>query len=301
MESYMQYNKIVTDENLMETVKHGTNIYPFKCYFEKISEFDFHCIDWHWHTELEFVYIESGSMTLWVGEKKLELSEGEGIFINSKILHRFYSDDEAVIPNFLCKPSFISSENNLIYQKYIKPIISSSFVFQVFQEDVLWQSEVLSIMRQIFNAQEQDSARELLTSVLVQKLWLIFFENIDKTLVDEQTNTSGSAQARLQLIMQFIHQNYKQDISLDEIACYAKISKSTVLNLFNRFLHITPINYLISYRLKEAAVLLANTERKINTIADETGFHNVDYFCRIFKKNYKMTPTEYRKNKCLIQ
>ena len=56
----MAQNKIVTDENLMESAKHGTDSYPFKCYFEKLSQFDFHCIDWHWHTEWEFVYVESG-------------------------------------------------------------------------------------------------------------------------------------------------------------------------------------------------------------------------------------------------
>ena len=41
----MAQNKIVTDENLMESAKHGTDGYPFKCYFEKLSQFDFHCID----------------------------------------------------------------------------------------------------------------------------------------------------------------------------------------------------------------------------------------------------------------
>ena len=45
----MAQNKIVTDENLMESAKHGTDSYPFKCYFEKLSQFDFHCIDGHWH------------------------------------------------------------------------------------------------------------------------------------------------------------------------------------------------------------------------------------------------------------
>ena len=55
----MAQNKIVTDENLMESAKHGTDSYPFKCYFEKLSQFDFYCIDWHWHTEWEFVYVAS--------------------------------------------------------------------------------------------------------------------------------------------------------------------------------------------------------------------------------------------------
>ena len=54
---------------------------------------------------------------------------------------------------------------------------------------------------------------------------------------------------------------------------------------------------MIGYRLKKAALLIKNTEKKINTISYETGFHNVDYFCRAFKKSYNMTPTEYRKSK----
>lgn len=293
----MAQNKIVTDENLMESAKHGTDSYPFKCYFEKLSQFDFHCIDWHWHTEWEFVYVESGSMTVCVGESMFTLSEGNGIFINSKILHKFYSSDETVIPNFLCMPSFLAPENSLIYQKYIQPIVSSSLSYLILNGEKLWQGEALEIMKQIFSAQAREGDGELFTSVLMQKLWLIIYENIDKTCMEEQTDDSGSAQARLQLMMQFLHQNYAEDISLKEIACYANISKSTVLNLFNRFLHITPINYLIGYRLKKAALLIKNTEKKINTISYETGFHNVDYFCRAFKKSYNMTPTEYRKSK----
>lgn len=62
--------------------------------------------------------------------------------------------------------------------------------------------------------------------------------------------------------MQYIHQNYPQDILLDDIAGCAGVSKSTALNLFHRFLHLTPIHYLISYRLNEAALLLSKTEKK---------------------------------------
>lgn len=73
---------------------------------------------------------------------------------------------------------------------------------------------------------------------------------------------SASSQARLQLMMQYIHQNYSHNISLEELADHARISKSTALNLFRKFLHITPINYLIHYRLNEAALLLSKTEKK---------------------------------------
>lgn len=100
----MAQNKIVTDENLMESAKHGTDGYPFKCYFEKLSQFDFHCIDWHWHTEWEFVYVESGNMTVCVGESMFSLSR-EWYFINSKICTNFIPVMKLSSPiSFVCRP-----------------------------------------------------------------------------------------------------------------------------------------------------------------------------------------------------
>lgn len=291
------YSKILTDDDLMETVQHGSNGYPFKFYYENLAMFDFNCIDWHWHAELEFVYIESGNVACWVGDKQFVLSEGDGIFINSKILHRFYSKKEAVIPNFLCLPSFIGAQESLIYRKYVLPVISSSLSFLIFRALVPWQAKAIEIMKQIIAVQDDDLSCELATASLVQELWLNIYENADFTYTEDKMDRSASSMARLQLMMQYIHMNYAHEISLDDIAADAKISKSTVLNLFRNYLHITPVNYLIDYRLKEAAVLLSKTEKKINAISSETGFHNVDYFCRLFKKHYHLTPTQYRKEK----
>ena len=126
------YTKIITDENLMETLPHGSQDYPFRYYYEHLAQFDFNCIDWHWHTELEFVYVQSGTVTVWIGEKQLELPSDSGIFINSKFLHRFSSPVDAVIPNFLCMPSFLAATDSYIYQNYVKPIDHQIFLFGLF-------------------------------------------------------------------------------------------------------------------------------------------------------------------------
>ena len=68
------YTKIITGEDLMETAQHGSTLYPFQFYYEDLSVFDFNCIEWHWHTELEFIYIESGTVTLWIDRKSTRLN-----------------------------------------------------------------------------------------------------------------------------------------------------------------------------------------------------------------------------------
>ena len=91
--------------------------------------------------------------------------------------------------------------------------------------------------------------------------------------------------------------DFRHNLTLEDIAGQAMVSKSTALNLFRRYLHDTPVHYLVKYRLQEAAKLLATTEKKITVISGETGFENMDYFCKTFKKYYGRTPTEYRRKK----
>ena len=289
------YNKILTDENRMETIQHGSKEYPFHFYYDNLELFDFHCIEWHWHTEFEFVYVETGTVYFGISDKQFALSEGQGVFINSKILHRYFSQGKAIVPNFVLMPYFIAAQDSLIYQKYVLPIMASPMDYQIFSSDIPWQAQALSLMREIMAAQEKASDVELVSSYLIQKIWHILYQNTDVEHMGKKENYSASSQARLQLMMQYIHQKFAYNISLSDIADQAKVSKSTALNLFQRYLGISPVTYLINYRLQEAAKLLASTEKKVTVISKDTGFDNVDYFCKAFKKYYKLTPTEYRK------
>lgn len=289
------YNKILTDENMMETIQHGSKEYPFHFYYDNLELFDFHCIEWHWHTEFEFAYVETGTVYFGISDKQFALSEGQGVFINSKILHRYFSQEKAIVPNFVLMPVFLAPQDSLIYQKYVLPIMSSPMDYQIFSSDIPWQAEVLSLMREITAAQEKTCDVELVSSYLIQKIWHILYQNTDVEHMGKKENYSASSQARLQLMMQYIHQDFAYNISLSDIADQAKVSKSTALNLFHRYLGISPVTYLVNYRLQEAAKLLASTEKKVTVISKDTGFDSVDYFCKAFKKYYKLTPTEYRK------
>ncbi|MFR6583354.1 MAG: helix-turn-helix transcriptional regulator [Ruminococcus sp.] len=131
----------------------------------------------------------------------------------------------------------------------------------------------------------------------MQQLWLEIYKHTDLSTIPEITG-QFSVNPRKTPADDAVYSRKLQKKSFpDEIAAQSMISKSSALNLFRSYLHITPVNYLINYRLKQAALLLSHTEKKVSTISAETGFHNVDYFCRAFKKHYQVTPGEYRKEK----
>lgn len=291
------YSRIKTDETLRETVCHGSEEYPFQYYNEDIWQFDFHCIDWHWHCEVEFVYIEKGTAEFLIGSGRHILSAGTGIFINSRVIHRFEAAESVIIPNIVFSPELLSPKEGLIYRKYIQPLVSSSAEYLIFTPAVPWQQEVIRGLKSVFDIQENENIRELKTAQLLLGIWGIIYENTDISQIPPAAKAAAHTQAQLQIMMQYIHKNYREHITLGEIAGTVSVSKSSALNIFRKYLHISPISYLVNYRLKCAAKLLESTDSSVYSVAAGTGFENAGYFCRCFKELFGVTPGEYRKNK----
>ena len=98
-------------------------------------------------------------------------------------------------------------------------------------------------------------------------------------------------------MIQYIHDHYAEELTLDRIAAAASLSKSGALNLFHSGIATSPVAYLIQYRLSQAAALLSTTQKAVSAIAAETGFASSGYFCRKFRQHYHMSATEYRRQK----
>ena len=293
----MDNYKITTDETLRETARHGSSSYPFAYYPEDIWQFDFHRVDWHWHHELEFLFVAKGTAICLVGTNKIELHQGCGLFINSSILHRFEAQGSTFVPNIVFSPTLLAPESSLIYEKYISPVINSSIAYQIFNPHTAWQNHVLQLLSQVFALQETDENNELRTIQLLFKIWDIITKHIDLASSSSDLYRFNHKQARLQTMMQYIHDHYTEEITLETIAASASISKSGALHIFQSGIHISPVAYLIQYRLAQAAEHLYTTQKSVSSIAEETGFASSGYFCRKFRQHYHMSPNEYRQKK----
>lgn len=293
----MDTYKTTTDETLRETVLHGSREYPFAYYLEDVWQFDFHRIDWHWHHELEFVYASKGSILCSIGAEKIKLDQGCGLFINSGILHRFEAEDSTLTPNMVFAPTLLAPEKSLIYEKYVRPIIHAAVPYQVFEPHIPWQNCILQSMTHIFTLQEKEESMELLTLQSLLQLWELLFRHMDLNTSSPMLHRLNHQQARLQAMMQYIHEHYTEAITLEAIAEAAAISKSGALQIFQSCIHISPVAYLIQYRLAQAAEQLYTTKKTVSSIAEETGFTSSAYFCRKFRQHYHTSPAEYRRKK----
>ena len=92
-----------------------------------------------------------------------------------------------------------------------------------------------------------------------------------------------------------IDENAHDALDLDDAASAAGLSPFHFLRVFSRVLGVTPHQYLVRSRLRRAARLLADEERRISDIAFDAGFGDLSNFARTFRRAAGMTPRAYRK------
>lgn len=94
----------------------------------------------------------------------------------------------------------------------------------------------------------------------------------------------------MRAVSDFIQSHYGESICLEDLAHLVHMSESTFTRAFHEVFSTTPGHYIITTRLNAARKLLEETEKTLSEIALECGFSDQSHFCRIFRKERKMTP-----------
>lgn len=291
----MQITKIITDETLRELRAHGTEEFPFQYNQEEIKKYDEEKIEWHWHKEFEFVVVIKGAVFCLIGNQKIRLEEGEGMFINTRIIHSIENCKEGVISNVLFSPDLIATDKSVIHKKYIKDFLESDSSHIVLRHDIKWQDEILMKLDGIFSiCRRKRHMSELDVHIRICDLWLLISDHSSEIVKMEKIGISLRSQSRLRKMMEYIEANYSEKIYLEDIARAANISKSEAIRCFSLGMQMSPVEYLNQYRLHQAKIELETTEDSIMRIAVNVGIVNSSYFTRIFKRTYGITPKEVR-------
>ncbi|MBU5351461.1 helix-turn-helix domain-containing protein [Paenibacillus silvae] len=106
----------------------------------------------------------------------------------------------------------------------------------------------------------------------------------------------NEARLRLEELVAFIKQNYQQDLSLSILADQMKVTEQHLNRIFKKEFHMTPLEYLVRYRLLKAKeMLVQQKDITAHDIARAVGFNSASYFGSVFKKYEGISPIELRK------
>ena len=98
-------------------------------------------------------------------------------------------------------------------------------------------------------------------------------------------------------VIRFITQNYDKELTLADLSNYVYVSPYHLSHTFKENVGVSPIQFLIQYRIDEAKKMLIDSNIPIREIAYKVGYPNANYFNLLFKKMTGMAPGKFRKKR----
>ena len=293
-------SKFELANNNMEILPTSTSAFPYVCYLDEMGPLANQHFSWHWHSAFEIDYVAEGEAQIRSAGQTLHLKKGDAVFINSNVMHDIHawnSVQGCTLYAHIFDMQFLSGTYHSIFEtKYLMPILKCpDLQLHLIHADNYRHLRMLEqIARLAILAEEEPFGYEFEIRSELCRFWCLLFEDT-AALRANQTVHNGADEERLKLMLDYIHTNYKQKITLAEIAASANISSRECTRCFQRCIGISPVNYLISCRVRTAAQMLLTTNLSITTISEDCGFSSASYFGKLFHDWMGCTPREYRK------
>ena len=285
--------RIKIDINQQEEISGMNPEFPFVKHFTDYSKSS---VPWHWHAEFEIQLVLSGVLTVHTTSGDFAFKAGEAFFMNSNVLASKEGDDECTEESFLFHSVLLSGHFKSIFEtKYILPILNNRGLEIIeIRGTGDNQKKIISRLKSISELAEMENTEFLIRNEL-SLIWMGLLEEM-KNQEPKAIKSRGLKNDRLMTMMAYIHGNFAEKITLEELADSAAVSKREVLRCFQESIHKAPFEYLKEYRIMKAQELLKNTNLSITEIALATGFSNGAYFTKTFRELTAMTPGAYRRS-----
>lgn len=288
---------VTVDGSRRELVSHGTTAFPIACYrYDDLRQME---VPWHWHEDWEAMVVFGGRCTVAAGKEKYILQPGEGLFINSGVLHGCWNlgEEACRFHSLVFHPRLVGgSLDSIFHQNYVQPLSEDSAVEAVhFKSDVPWQREALAAIENTWQENMREpEGYEFRTRSLLSELTLLLHRHVPHTKEQPSAKALRDGE-RIKQMLQYIHQHCAEELTIGRIAAAAAVSESECLRCFRTAIATTPIQYVRQYRVQRAAWLLGNTAEPIAEIGGQCGFQDISYFTKTFRELKGCTPGQYRK------
>ena len=297
----MRSKEMVLNDNLEDISIEKMYSFPFEVSFSEIRKLSKGYVKLHWHDELQISIVTKGSVEFIVGEKSYVLKNGQAIFINTQRIHMAKSvgDEDCIYHSINFDAKLLKMfPGSIIEQKYIEPVLTAENLNSIeFYGNSQWEKDILGHIGDIINADViKQKGYELKIYISLLNFWLLLVEN-ENDIFSKKTEPKPINEQRVKDVLSFIHRNYGQKITLQDIADSVFVSKGECCRFFKKSVKMSPYDYLINYRINESMKLLKGSNSSILDIAERVGFNNVSHYIQIFRKKTGLTPHEYRNSK----
>lgn len=248
---------------------------------------------WHYHPEIELVYVNGGSGKRQIGSHISHYTNGDLILIGSNLPHcgftdKFTGNKSEIVIQF--QPEFIKSlTDNKPEMHQINLLIERSKTGLAFKGKT--KTRIGKRIQELVMQQGFERFLGLL-SILNDLQLSNEYQILNASGYSMQANLEDNE--RINRIFNHVKTNFQEAIVLDDMAALAGMTTPSFCRYFKRMSGKTFTRFVNEYRLVHASKLLSENSMSITQICFESGFNNFSYFNKSFKKFTGKTPSEYR-------
>ena len=265
----------------------------------------YHCFPhflkvWHYHPELELVYIKKSTGTRFLGDNIQKFQEGDLVLIGENLPHMWQNDQtyfqdnsnlaaEALVIHF--KKDFAGKDFfNLPELTGIKELFETAKRGVLFKGNI--KNTTAEMLERMLNANDFERLVKLIQLLKSLSAATDFEVLSSPGFLDSFKREENR---RLDKIYEYLINNFREEITLEKAADLANMNTSSFCRYFKKTTSKTFSQYLNELRVGFACRLLMEQKLNISETCYECGFKNISNFNRQFKNIAKMSPSEYTK------
>ena len=268
---------------LKENKPHGTKDDPFSIYHIANAKRSFQIP----------IHVKSGFLTVSISGENYIGKPGDAFVVSPGNLHFMGSQTGNVdYFTFLFPLKYISFRtDDILDDKLLEPLNSGHLIINPEIEDTV--KEQCEQLVEIYGAKKEESQSKITAQIKTKIILLQFILELWKRGFIVENDTSGKNTVEKEMVS-YIQQNFTGKILLKEFGEQFHLSEKYISRYFKEHFHITISQYVTYLRLEHAKHLLQDTDIPVTEVAMQSGYQNVSYFIRSFKKTYGMSPLKYR-------
>ncbi|SDE14040.1 helix-turn-helix domain-containing protein [Sporomusa acidovorans] len=251
----------------------------------------------HWHEHMQMYYFICGSAMLECNMKRFIVRSQDIVVINSNELHYMesLSDDLQFYVIRVDLPFLFSNQVDLCQTKYLAPLSQNRITLRNLIRD---DTEVLNcVVKTIDEYSTKRIGFELaVKSSIYQLIVLLLRGHIHKIMSSDEFSSRVNSLKRFDTILKFIAAHYTEKISVKDLAEKANITVFYFCRIFKQLTGKTMTDYINELRLEKSLEYLQSNDLNITEVALNCGFEGVNYYSRLFRKHYHISPTKFREN-----
>jgi|WetSurMetagenome_2_1015567.scaffolds.fasta_scaffold244512_2 AraC-like DNA-binding protein len=250
----------------------------------------------HWHEEMQLYSFVSGNAYLDCAGHCFTAENGDIVVINSREPHfmQSSSDNLAFYIIRINLPFLFSRQIDLCQTKFITPLAENRITFTNLVTDDKCFSACVSKMIQEYNSRQL--GYELAVKAAIYELITQLIRNhLCRIMTQRELTIKIESIRRFESTLDYINTHYAERIAVTFLAGQAHVTVPHFCRTFRELTGDTFTDYLNKFRLEKSVALLCGSRFTVTEIAIRSGFDSINYYSRLFKKYYHITPTEYRR------